>query len=117
MGDWVGQMKQSTSFDLDLIRLVIEAMGEGGKVTINWTEGGHGREEGGQEYRSLRVVHRPLLQHPVSQIYGATTTFHFIQGETVLHRRPIFSYQERPKVQLASHKTTNAANYSTSSTW
>jgi hypothetical protein len=42
MGDWVG-------FDLDSIRLVIEAMGEGGKVTINWTEGGHGREEGGQE--------------------------------------------------------------------
>jgi hypothetical protein len=34
-------------FDLDSIRLVIEAMGrgEGGNVTINWVEGGHGREE------------------------------------------------------------------------
>jgi hypothetical protein len=38
-------MQQSTSFNLDLIRLVIKAMGGGGSVTIKRVKGGHGREE------------------------------------------------------------------------
>jgi hypothetical protein len=38
-------MQQSTSFDLDSIQLVIEAMGGGGNVTINGVEGGQGRED------------------------------------------------------------------------
>jgi hypothetical protein len=43
-------MQQSTSsFDLDSIRLVIETMEGGVDVTINGVEGGHGREEGGEE--------------------------------------------------------------------
>jgi hypothetical protein len=41
-------MQQSTSFDLDSIRLVIEMMEGGGNVTINRVEGRHGREEGGE---------------------------------------------------------------------
>jgi hypothetical protein len=42
MGDWV-RMQQSTSFNLDSIRLVIESMGEEAKETIIRVEGGHGR--------------------------------------------------------------------------
>jgi hypothetical protein len=45
---WEIGWDETTSFDLDSIRLVIEAMGGGGDVTINWTECGHGRE-GGEE--------------------------------------------------------------------
>jgi hypothetical protein len=39
-------MRQSTSFELDLIRLVFEMMEGGGNITINRVEDGHGREEG-----------------------------------------------------------------------
>jgi hypothetical protein len=53
MGDWAGLIQQSTSSTS--IRLVTKTMGggEGGNVTINrvegGVEGGHGREEGGEE--------------------------------------------------------------------
>jgi hypothetical protein len=49
MRDWARQMQQSTSFDLDSIRLVFEMMEGGGNVTINRVEDGHGREEGGED--------------------------------------------------------------------
>jgi hypothetical protein len=62
MGDWVGWMRQSTSFDLDSIRLVIEAMGGGGDVTINWTEGWHRREEGSEEWRHNNYFEPGLLK-------------------------------------------------------
>jgi hypothetical protein len=38
-------MQQSTSFDLDSIRLVVEMMEGGGNVTINGVEDGQGRED------------------------------------------------------------------------
>jgi hypothetical protein len=50
-------MRQSTSFDLDSIRLVFEMMEGGGNVTINGVEDGHGREERGGRHNNYFEAH------------------------------------------------------------
>ena len=45
-------MQQSTCFDHDSIRMVIEAMVGGVDVTIIRVEGGHGREEGDERHNN-----------------------------------------------------------------
>jgi hypothetical protein len=50
-------MQQSTSFDLDSIRLVVEMMEGGGNVRINGVEDGHGREGGGGRHNNYFEAH------------------------------------------------------------